>query len=386
MNSTIPAKNIPTKALVVESPKRPFVLKDVILDEVRPDEVLVEMKYTGLCHTDIVVQEGAIPVGIYPAVLGHEGAGTVRRVGSNVQDKSLKEGDTVLLSFSSCQNCSTCKENRNGACSRMTDINFGGARGLEPSSSPISLPDGTPVRGQFFGQSSLSKLAVVSERSIVKCDASPEDLPFLAPLGCGYLTGAGTVFNILRPKKDSKFVIFGMGAVGLAACLAAKAEGVEIIVAVDIVDEKLELAKSLGATHSINTKITPDLEAGLREFFPDGVDRVLDTTGVRILQQSGLNALAHEGILAIVGVSRPGNTIEIDPLKFMMNCNRVIGMIEGEANPAQIVPRLVQLYRDGKFPVDRLSKIYPAGAIDQALEELHSGKVIKPVISWEDVQ
>lgn len=161
-------------------------------------------------YQDIVVQEGAIPFGIYPAVLGHEGAGTVRRVGSNVQDKSLKEGDTVLLSFSSCQNCSTCKENRNGACSQMTNINFGGARGLEPSTSPISLPDGTPVRGQFFGQSSLSKLAVVSERSIVKCDASPEDLAFLAPLGCGYLTGAGTVFNVLRPKKDSKFVVFGM--------------------------------------------------------------------------------------------------------------------------------------------------------------------------------
>lgn len=123
---------------------------------------------------------------------------------------------------------------------------------------------------------------------------------------------------------------------GLAACLAAKAEGVENIIAVDIVDEKLELAKSLGATHSINTKTTPDLEGGLRESFPDGVDRILDTTGVRVLQQAGVNTLAHEGILVIVGVSKPGNTIEIDPLKFMMNCNRVIGMIEGESNPAQV--------------------------------------------------
>ena len=295
-------------------------------------------------NQDIVVQEGAIPVGIYPAVLGHEGAGTVRRVGSNVQDKSLKEGDAVLLSFSPCLKCSACEEGRKGACPHMTDLNFGGTRGLEPGTSPISLPDGTPVRGQFFGQSSLSKLAVVSERSVVKCDVSSEEQAFLAPLGCGYLTGAGTVFNVLRPKKDSKFVIFGMGAVGLAACLAAKAEGVENIVAVDIVDGKLALAKELGATHTINTKTIPNLEEGVRDIFPGGVDRVLDTTGVRVLQQSGINTLAHEGVLAIVGVSKPGNTIEIDPIKFMMNCNRVIGMIEGESNPAEVcylVPLLV---------------------------------------------
>lgn len=277
-----------------------------------------------------------MPVGSYPAVLGHEGAGTVRRIGSGVKNKSLKEGDTVLLSFSNCQTCSACKDERNGACLSMTDINFGGARGLDPTTSPISLPDGTPLRGQFFGQSSFSKLAVVSERSVVKYDAGMEDLPFLAPLGCGYLTGAGSVFNVLRPKKYSKFVVLGMGAVGLAALFAAKAEGVEKVIAVDIVDEKLELAKSLGATHAINTKNVPDLESALRDLFPAGVDRVLDTTGVRVVQQACLNALAHEGALAFVGVSRPGNTLEIDPLKFMINCNRVIGMIEGEANPAEV--------------------------------------------------
>lgn len=259
----------------------------------------------------------------------------------------------------------------------MTEINFGGARGLEPSTSPISLPNMTPVRGQFFGQSSMSKLAVVSGRSVVKCDAETQDLPFLAPLGCGYLTGAGTVFNVLRPRRESKFVVLGMGAVGLAALLTAKAEGVETIIAVDIVDEKLELAKSLGATHAINTKVVSHLESGLRALFPDGVDKVLDTTGVRPLQQSALNALGHEGVLAIVGVSKPGNTLEIDPLKFMMNCNRVIGMIEGESNPAQVLPRLIQLYRDGKFPVDRLSKVYPAKDIDKALHELHAGKVCR---------
>ncbi|RMJ26962.1 alcohol dehydrogenase [Aspergillus sp. HF37] len=381
--ASIPARDIPTKALMVEEPGGPFILRDVILDEVRSDEALVEMKYTGLCHTDIIVQQGAIPIGNYPAVLGHEGAGIVRRVGSDLAaTKSLEPGDNVLLSFSSCESCTACRQGRNGACPRMTEINFGGARGLDPAVSPISTVAGKPVRGQFFGQSSLSKLAIVSGRSVVKCDADPADLPFLAPLGCGYLTGAGSVFNVLRPGKESTFVVLGIGAVGLAALLAAKAEGVETVVAVDIVDEKLELARSLGASHTINTKLVTHLESGLRTLFPNGVDRVLDTTGVRALQQSSLNSLGHEGALAFVGVSRPGNTIEIDPFKIMMNCNRVIGMIEGDANPAQVVPRLVQLYRDGKFPVDKLSKVYSANYIDKALHELHAGKVCPPYFFW----
>lgn len=221
----------------------------------------------------------------------------------------------------------------------MTENNFGGARGLD---SPISLAnaDRTAVRGQFFGQSSLSKLAIVAGRSVVKCDVGGEgkvdELRFLAPLGCGYLTGAGTVFNVLKPREQSVVVVLGMGAVGIAALMAAKAEGVNNVIAVDIVKEKLELARSLGASHVIDTRVVKCLESGLRALFPDGVDRVLDTTGVRTLQQSSIKALGHEGMLAIVGVSKPGNTIEIDPLTFMMNCNRVVGMIEGESNPAEV--------------------------------------------------
>ena len=279
-----------------------------------------------------------MPVGDFPAVLGHEAAGIVRRVGLDVKDKSLKEGDIVLLSFSTCQrdDCYPCKEGRNGACSGMTEINFGGARGMDPSTSPIRLPDGTPVRGQFFGQSSMSKLAIVSQGSVVKCDVTLDDLPCLAPLGCGYLTGAGTVMNVMKPRTASRVVILGMGAVGLTALLAAKASKVSTIIAVDIVNQKLELAKSLGATHTVNPKDVTGLESGLRAFFPDGVDQVLDTTGIQVMQQSGLESLRHEGILVIVGVSRPGNKIEIDPLSLMIDCKRVIGVIEGASNPAQV--------------------------------------------------
>ncbi|OQE43041.1 hypothetical protein PENCOP_c003G06260 [Penicillium coprophilum] len=388
----IPEKQILTTAFVVEKPGAPFVLQDVVLDEVRANEVLVEMKYTGLCHTDIVVQQGAMPIGDYPAVLGHEGAGIVRRVGSGVKDKSLQEGDLVFLSFSSCheESCSPCSKGRNGFCSQITSINFAGARGLSAAESPISFPDGAgSIRGQFFGQSSMSKLAVVDERSVVKSPpgsgVTVEDMAILAPLGCGYLTGAGTVFNVLKPQPTSRFAVLGMGAVGLAAMMAARSQGVETIIAVDIVDAKLELAKSLGASHTLNTKSVSDLAQGLLDIFPDGVDCILDTTGVVPLLEAAVKALGHEGTLAIVGVARAGSSLNIDPLALMMACKRVVGVIEGCANPAVIVPYLIDLYKQGKFPVDKLARIYAPDALEQALADLHSGSVIKPVIKWADL-
>jgi Zn-dependent alcohol dehydrogenase len=186
----------------------------------------------------------------------------------------------------------------------------------------------------------MSKLAIVPETSVVKSPAASgvtdADMASLAPLGCGYLTGAGTVLNVLKPKPASRFAVLGMGAVGLAALMAARAQGVETIIAVDIVDEKLELAASLGASHTLNTKKVSDLAQGLLELFPDGVNNILDTTGVVPLLQSSIKALGHEGTLAIVGVAPSGASLNIDPLELMVNCKRVVGAIEGSANPATV--------------------------------------------------
>jgi Zn-dependent alcohol dehydrogenase len=295
-----------------------------------------------------VVQNGAVPVGDYPAVFGHEGAGIVRRVGAGVKDKSLSEGDRVFLSFTTCHNCTPCKEGRHGYCSRFTEINFGGVRGMSAADSPISSTDGKAIRGQFFGQSSMSKLAIVPETSVVKSPhalgVTDADMASLAPLGCGYLTGAGTVLNVLKPKPATRLAVLGMGAVGLAALMAARAQGVETVVAVDIFDAKLDLAASLGASHTLNTKQVPDLAQGLREMFPDGVDQILDTTGVVPLLQSSIKALGHEGTLAIVGVAPAGASLSIDPFDFMANCKHVVGAIEGSANPATVSDLLCSLW------------------------------------------
>ncbi|KAJ5662360.1 Polyketide synthase enoylreductase [Penicillium maclennaniae] len=383
----IPETQIPTKAFVVEAPNAPFVLQDVILDEVRDNEVLVEMKYTGLCHTDIVVQQGAMPVGDYPAVLGHEGAGIVRRVGRAVKDKTLKDGDQVFLSFTTCDSCNPCRDGRKGFCSDFTNINFAGVRGISATESPISTTAGKPVRGQFFGQSSMSKLAIVNEASVVKSNYNFSDSDFaaLSPLGCGYLTGAGTVLNVLKPKPNSRFVVLGMGAVGLAAMMAARALGVETVVAVDIVDSKLELATSLGATHTLNTKRVTNLAEGLKELFPEGVDNILDTTGVVPLLQASIAALGHEGTLVFVGVAPATGTLTINPLEIMLSCKRIIGAIEGCSDPAKLLPQLLEWYKQGKFPVDKLAEVYSVDSLDQALEDLKAGKIIKPILKWGDI-
>ncbi|KUJ06727.1 putative alcohol dehydrogenase [Mollisia scopiformis] len=380
----LPEKNIPTRALVVEKPGSPFILQDVTLDEVRDNEVLVEMKYTGLCHTDIVVQQGLMPVGDYPAILGHEGAGIVRRIGRSVKDKSLIVGDEVLLSFSSCGNCSYCAQSQNGSCPHITAINFTGTR-LADGSNPARLHDGTAVRSKFFGQSSFSKLAVVSETSILKCELSSEEFAIMAPMGCGYYTGAGTVMRVLRPKQETTFAILGMGAVGLSALMTAKAMGVQRVIAVDILDTKLDLAVSLGASDIINSGRITSISAAIKDLVSEGVNQILDTTGLGFLIEDGIRALGHGGTFALVGTPRPGQSIAIDPLDFFLSCKRIIGVIEAASNPVQVIPELVDLHRKGLFPIEKLSHLYSVNGLDQALVDLKAGTVVKPILSWESV-
>ncbi|KAL2211549.1 putative aryl-alcohol dehydrogenase [Sarocladium strictum] len=370
-----------TQAYVLEKVDAPFILRDVILDTVRDDEVLVEIKYTGLCHTDLVVQQGGMP-GNFPAVLGHEGVAVVKHVGAAVKDKTLSPGDTVILSYHNCKACRQCHEGRGGACIKMTELNFLTSRLGDPKTS-FSLPDGTPVHGQFFGQSSLSRMAVVAQHSVVKIEgARPEDLAALPPLACGYLTGAGTVLNVLKPRTDDTVAVLGAGAVGFAAIMAAKVSGAKAIIAVDIVEEKLQLALSLGATHVINTSATRDLDSAIRATFPDGVDRILDTTGVEVLLNGAFRALAHDGTLALVGVPSQTAELKFNALEMLSTCKKVVGVIEGHADSQKLIPYMVQLHRDGKFPVEKICKMYAAEDLDKALADLKAGKVIKPILSW----
>jgi Zn-dependent alcohol dehydrogenase len=215
----------------------------------------------------------------------------------------------------------------------MTVLNFGGTRGLDDS--PVRLPDGSFVRGQFFGQSSFSELAIVDVRSVVKYDGPMEDLAFLAPMGCGYQTGSGTILNVLRPGPDQSIAIFGLGAVGLAALMAVKSMNIETIVAVDIVDAKLGIATSLGATYTINSK-TQNVYEAIRAIDPEGIDFVVDTTGLGHMVNDGVRALRHKGTLALVGTPKPSETLQINALDLLMACKTIVGVVEGDSDPLQV--------------------------------------------------
>ncbi|CAH0055084.1 unnamed protein product [Clonostachys solani] len=375
--------NIRTEALVVHEPGGQFVMKPVILDEVRSDEVLVEMQYSGICHTDVLFQTGLLPGPAFPAIFGHEGAGVIRALGSGVKDKSLKVGDHVLLSFNVCGTCKQCLADNPACCHVHSPVNAGCVR-ISDGSTPARLEDGTAVSSQCFGQSSFSHLSVVAERCVVKCPY-PESLSYFAPLGCGFQTGAGTLLNVLKPDKSKTVVIFGVGSVGIAALMGAAYLGVKQLIAVDVVDEKLALAKEFGATDTVNPqKIGQEtVEATIKRLTDGGADYAIDCTGRIPVIESLFGCLAPRGTATTVGVPPPNSVVRIEPQTFLLENKSYIGVVEGGSNPQKFIPQLMELHRQGHFPVDRLCKVYPVKDFETALSDMRSGKVVKPIISWK---
>ncbi|KAL2015006.1 hypothetical protein VTK56DRAFT_6539 [Thermocarpiscus australiensis] len=355
----------------------------IIIDELRPDEVLVEMKYSGVCHTDFMLQQGALGFALaLPAIAGHEGAGVIRAIGSQVKDKSLKVGDSVLLSFASCGECEPCKDQRVNRCVAFLPLNLSATRWPDRT-SPAKLLDGRPVGGQFFGQSSFSRMSAVHEASVVKCPY-PDGLGIYAPMGCGYQTGAGTVLNILKPKPYQTLAIFGMGCVGFAALIAAASLPVKEIVAIDIVERKLALATTLGATHSIDSSRNPmNVAAEIKSLTEGrGVDFAIDTTGVPSVIEQMLECLAYGGTAAQIGAPAKGKTITLDVGNFFTTCKKWVSVAEGDSYPPEFIPHLIDLHRQGKFPVDKISRIYPVAEFERAVSDMEAGTVIKPIIQF----
>ncbi|KAM4055746.1 zinc-binding dehydrogenase [Hirsutella rhossiliensis] len=375
--------NLATEALVVHKPGDRFEMKNIILDQVRSDEVLVEMKYSGICQTDNLLQAGLLPGVEFPAIFGHEGAGIIRALGSDVKDKSLQLGDHVLLSFNVCGKCKQCIAENPSCCHIHSPVNVGSVR-LSDGSTPARLEDGTPVRSQCFGQSSFSRMSVVAERSVVKCPY-PESLPYYAPLGCGFQTGAGTVLNTLKPDKTQSVVIFGVGSVGLAAVMAAAYLQVKQLVAVDVVDEKLAIAAEFGATDVVNSKTCGEggVGAKIRELTDGGADFAIDCTGSIAVIESLFGCLAPRGTATSVGVPPPSSVVRIEPQAFLLENKSYIGVVEGGSHPQKFIPKLMELHQQGHFPVDKLCKVYSVRDFETALDDLRHAKVVKPIIYWD---
>ncbi|KAF3808855.1 Aryl-alcohol dehydrogenase [Colletotrichum gloeosporioides] len=374
-------KNIETVGYVVEEVNADFKLVPVILDEIRPNEVLVEMKYSGVCHTDVVTQKGGLPMIEFPAIFGHEGAGIVRGIGKDVKIKDLALGDNVLLSFTSCNACDTCASGHTALCPESSKLNIGSVR--SDKSTPGRLADGRSVRSQFFGHSSFCKMSVVNGQSVVRCpESAAASMEVYAPLGCGLQTGAGTVLNMIKPKKTDSIVVFGLGSVGLAALMAAKYLEVGQIIAIDIVPGRLELAKELGATHTFNSKESSDIVRDIQKATDGGPMYAIDCTGVLKVIEDMIACVRPLGTAVLVGVPPPAADIKIDAQAFLLANKRLIGVIEGDSYPPDFIPKLISMHQEGKFPIDRLCKTYPASELNQAIHDMHTGQVIKPVIHW----
>ncbi|KAI3553477.1 AreB protein [Colletotrichum abscissum] len=381
--SLLGLKNIETEAYVVDKLNADFELVPIILDEIRPNEVLVEMKYSGVCHTDIVTQQGGLPFVEFPAIFGHEGAGVVRDIGRDVKIKDLAIGDAVLLSFNHCGSCKTCTSGHPALCPESSMININSVRVSDRSTPARLASDGRAVRSQFFGQSSFCKMSVVNEKSVVRCPPSAvEHMGVYAPLGCGLQTGAGTVMNVVKPGKEDSIIIFGLGSVGLAALMAARYLETGQIIAVDIVPERLVLAKELGATHTINSRECSDVVQEIKKISNGGPTFAVECTGILKVIEDMIACIGPLGTAVQVGVPPPGATIKLDPQEFLIGNKKYVGIIEGDAVPAEFIPRLISMHQEGRFPIDKLAGFYPASQLNHAIQEMAAGKVIKPVIQW----
>ena len=359
-------------AAVARSPHQPLSVETLELASPRGNEILVRLVAVGVCHTDIAMRDQVYPVP-QPIVLGHEGAGIVEEVGAEIT--KVKPGDHVLMSYNSCGACPSCLANATSYCHDFFGRNFAGVR--PDLSSPISQ-DGGPIHGNFFGQSSFATHAICHARNVVPV---PSDLPLqkLAPLACGVQTGAGAVFNGLAVKPGSSFAVFGSGSVGLSAIIAAHLAGAATIVAVDRVAARLALARELGATHTVDASMT-DPVAALLDITSFGANCTLDTTGVATVIRQAVDSLAPRGTCAILGASPPGTEICFDAVHLMTAGRQVRGTVEGDSTPEHFIPMLAELYRQGRFPFDRLLQFYPFEEINQAMADAEAGRTVKAVL------
>jgi len=362
------------QAAVLHEAGQPFKIEEVDLADPKAGEILVKIVASGVCHTDEVAQHQGIPVPL-PAVLGHEGCGIVEMVGDGVTE--FEKGDRVSFSFGFCGCCENCLTAHQHACENFNKINFGGV-----------MADGTKRLSQngkeissFFGQSSFASHAVVNQNSTVKIEEEDIDLAILGPLGCGIQTGAGAVFNRLKPEFGSSIAVFGCGTVGMSSIMAAKIAGCNQIIAVGGNEKSLQLALELGATHTINRKQCKDIVSEIKELTKGGTHYSIDTTGVAEFVRIALASVRFMGTCVVLGAT--GDlTINIQQ-ELMGEAKSLIGIVEGDAVPKLFIPKLIEYYKKGKFPFDKLISFYDFAHINEALEDSHNGKVIKAVLKME---
>ena len=366
------------RAAVMDKPdglitRRTIQIEEVDLDDPRDDEVLIRITSCGVCGTDKGCIHGMEP---YPApgVLGHEGAGVVEAVGRDA--KRFRPGDRVMIGFPFCGECRTCRRGEMRYCEKGQALMFSGHR-LDGSGGMRRL-DGKPLAGRFFQQSSWATHTVALERQLALV---PEgvDPDLTGPYGCSISTGAGTILNELRPIPGSSLAIFGAGNVGLAAVMAAQLSGVTRIIVVDKVAGRLELARELGATDTMMHHSDRTVEE-LKDLTGGHLDYSIEATDGSNLVGEAITALGPRGVCAMVGGAKMTATVKYNHPDVLMQGKQVIGVLGGGGQSPMFLQALMELQRQGRFPVQKLVKFYDFADVNQAVDDSDAGTTVKPIL------
>ena len=349
-----------------------FGIETVDLDTPRDDELLVEVMASGICQTDLHGRDGYYNTPL-PAVFGHEGAGIVRAVGRNVT--TFKSGDHVVMAYPWCGECPNCRTHRQSYCLSVQELKMAGTR---TDGSTIHTQNGKPVYGSFFQQSSFGNFTLANERFAVKVrNDAPLDL--VCTLACGGQTGAGAVLNVAKPNPGDSIAVFGVGGVGLAALMAAKIAGCDPIIAVDVHENRLALARDLGATHTINHSGRTDIVAEIRKLTGGGVRFTIETSAIAAVFREAIESLMYAGTCILLGSARSGTEASFD-MPFLQQGRKVQGVIQGDSVPKEFIPKLADYVVAGKMPVERLITFYDLADINRAADDAVKGTTIKPVL------
>ncbi len=355
---------------------KPLKIEELELAPPGEGEVLVKIKAAGLCHSDLSVIEGTRPRPT-PMALGHEAAGIVAGLGPGVKD--LEIGDHVVLVFvPSCGHCVPCAEGRPALCEPAVVSNTAGT--LASGARRLSK-DGTPIH-HHLGVSGFADHAVVSRHSVVKVDKS---LSFdeAALFGCAVITGVGAVLNTSRVKAGARVAVIGLGGVGLNSLLGAQVAGARQIVAIDLRDDKLALAKQLGATHTFNAS-DPDVVALVKAATNGGVDYAFEMAGSIPALELAWKITRRGGETVTAGLPHPQKTMSFAPVQLVGEERTLKGSYLGSCVPVRDIPTYIDLYRAGKLPVDRLmSDRIKLEDINAAFDKLASGATVRQVVMFD---
>ncbi len=366
-----------TRAAVAYEAGKPLVIETVKLDGPREGEVLVEIKATGICHTDEFTLSGADPEGLFPAILGHEGAGVVVDVGPGVT--SLKKGDHVIPLYTpECRQCKFCTSGKTNLCQAVRETQ---GQGLMPDgTSRFSI--GNDRIFHYMGTSTFANHTVLPEIALAKIR---EDAPFdkVCYIGCGVTTGIGAVMNTAKVEPGSNVVVFGLGGIGLNVIQGARLVGANMIVGVDLNDSKNEMATRFGMTHFINPKNVDNVVEAIVDLTDGGADYSFECIGnVETMRQALECCHKGWGESVIIGVAGAGQEIATRP--FQLVTGRVWrGTAFGGAKGRTDVPKIVDWYMDGKIEIDpMITHTMGLDSINDAFDLMHAGKSIRSVVEF----